>query len=146
MRWAQVLEALVVETMAEQPEDPFDFMSKQMFKLAESFEQLRAGLAAQPGGAPAPKPDGWWTKWKGPDVSLSLEEKVALASGVAEEIIKDANELRELFKRKAQCVAGPAPRAAATNAHSRLLRAALSATMASSRRAACTLPRACSGR
>ena len=87
----KVLEALVVETMQHQPEDPFDYMSQQMFKMAESFSQLTAHAAASAGGAaPAAKEDGWWTKWKGPDVALSLEEKVKRSAGVAEEIIKFA--------------------------------------------------------
>ena len=101
----KVLEALVVETMQHQPEDPFDYMSQQMFKMAESFSQLTAHAAASAGGAaPAAKEDGWWTKWKGPDVALSLEEKVKRSAGVAEEIIKDVDELRQVFKRKAHPV------------------------------------------
>ena len=73
----KVLEALVVETMRDQPEDPFAFMSEQMFKMAESFDQLRASM---PEDGAAPKPDGWWTQWTGPDVSLS-----ALGQSVTEQ-------------------------------------------------------------
>jgi tyrosyl-tRNA synthetase len=98
----KVLEALVVETMDQQPEDPYAFMSEQMFKLAESFAALTA--AAAEGDADAAKEDGWWTKWNGPDVTLSVEEKVKLSASVAEEIIKDVDELRQVFKRKAHPV------------------------------------------
>jgi hypothetical protein len=35
------------------------------------------------------KEDGWWTKWNGPDVSLTLDQKVERAASIAEEITKD---------------------------------------------------------
>ena len=76
----KVLEALVVETMQHQPEDPFDYMSQQMFKMAESFSQLTAHAAASAGGAaPAAKEDGWWTKWKGPRGPSGRGEVVSLS-------------------------------------------------------------------
>ena len=93
----KVLEALVVETMDQQPEDPYAFMSEQMFRLADAF----AALTSEPAraDAAAAKEDGWWTKWKGPDVTLSIEEKVKLSAGVAEEIIKDLDELRQALNQ-----------------------------------------------
>ena len=66
----KVLEALVVETMDQQPEDPYAFMSEQMFRLADAFAALTSESAG--GGGAAAKEDGWWTKWKGPDVTLSI--------------------------------------------------------------------------
>jgi tyrosyl-tRNA synthetase len=98
----KVLEALVVETMDQQPEDPYAFMSEQMFRLADAFAALTSESAG--GGGAAAKEDGWWTKWKGPDVTLSIEEKVKHSASVAEEIIKDIDELRQVFKRKAHPV------------------------------------------
>ena len=65
-------------------------------------KQRMEGLASKDGETVSmrQREDGWWTKWVGPDTGLSIDEKVALGAGVAEEIIKDANELRELYKRK----------------------------------------------
>ena len=104
----KVLEALVVETMDQQPADPCAFMSEQMFKMAESFAALTRGVAAAGAGQiadkMAEKEDGWWTQWVGPEVALGLEEKVKLSASVAEEINKDVDELRQVFKRKARPV------------------------------------------
>ena len=61
---------------------------------------MEAAAVPTKDGAAARREDGWWTKWNGPEVKLSLEEKVALGAGVAEEIIKDADELRALYARK----------------------------------------------
>jgi tRNA-binding EMAP/Myf-like protein len=36
----KVLEALIIETMRDQPDDPFAFMSEQMYKLGASFQRL----------------------------------------------------------------------------------------------------------
>jgi hypothetical protein len=33
--------------------------------------------------------DGWWTEWTGPDVSLTLDQKVERAASIAEEITGD---------------------------------------------------------
>ena len=33
--------------------------------------------------------DGWWTKWNGEDVKLTLDQKVELAASIAEEVTKD---------------------------------------------------------
>jgi len=41
-----------------------------------------------------------WTRWNGPDVDLTVDQKVELSASVAEEIIRDKNELRALFERK----------------------------------------------
>ena len=89
-----ILEALVNETLEQQPEDPIAFMSEQMQFMASA---LAGAVGSEPEAEPVQHA---WTQWKGPDVEKTLEEKVALAAGVAEEIIKDANELKELFKRK----------------------------------------------
>eukprot|EP00941_MAST-03F_sp_MAST-3F-sp1_P005510 g5510.t1 len=53
------------------------------------------------------KEDGWWTKWNGPQPTLSLDEKIDLCKIVTMggEITKDEKELRELFERKLNPVA-----------------------------------------
>ena len=46
----------------------------------------------------ANKEDGWWTEWNGPDVDLTLDEKVERAASIAEEVTKD------LVSRREPCV------------------------------------------
>lgn len=52
-----------------------------------------ASTAANASGKPVNqydgKEDGWWTAWNGPDVDLTLDEKVERAASIAEEVTKD---------------------------------------------------------
>ena len=72
-------------------------------ELARALGEARKATLlakASKDGATEPKEDGWWTKWSGPPVEMSIEEKTRIGAGVAEEIIKDADELRKLYERK----------------------------------------------
>eukprot|EP01046_Picozoa_sp_COSAG06_P023593 COSAG06_NODE_1882_length_8147_cov_4.295601_3_plen_521_part_00 len=70
-------------------------------ELAAALGNARkAAQAATKDGTAAAREDGWWTKWNGPPVDMSVEEKTNIAANVAEEIIKDAGELKALFERK----------------------------------------------
>jgi hypothetical protein len=43
--------------------------------------------------------DGWWTKWNGPDVDLTLDQKVERAASIAEEVTKDLVRILQLHIR-----------------------------------------------
>ena len=68
-------------------------------ELAAALGNARkAAQAATKDGTAAAREDGWWTKWNGPPVDMSVEEKTNIAANVAEEIIKDAGELKAALR------------------------------------------------
>ena len=77
-----------------------------MTSLATGETKTNAGI-----GSTTPEAvwaeDGWWTKWNGPQPTLSIDEKVALAMEVVRggEITKDEAELKGLYERKSNPVA-----------------------------------------
>ena len=76
-----------------------------MASLASAGESKGDSTTATPESVWAE--EHWWTKWKGPQPALSIDEKVALALEVARggEINKDEAELRKLYERKPNPVA-----------------------------------------
>ena len=59
--------------MAATPPEPAD--------LAEAMAELAVDDGTE--DAKWEAPDGWWTRWSGDDIPLTIDEKVAMALGVA---------------------------------------------------------------
>ncbi len=95
-------------------------LAEQMGDLSVAAAAAAAGGGGGGGDAEAPwDTPAWWTKWQGAQPELTLDDKIALAKEVAAggEIISGEKELRALFERKQNPVAGrgavPAAAAAA---------------------------------